>query len=75
MKYKIYIEGLNMSKTLHADTLAVARLLYYSVGKDYAKQNVSYGDAFCSISTETECIKCGYIHYNRENGKYSYRNF
>ena len=72
MRYTIYIEGLSENKNLKANTLQEARKIAVEEAKEMAQKNDSYGDALYSIEKDSNVIKSSYVHYNRDNDKFSF---
>lgn len=72
MKYTVYIEGLSDNKKILANTIKEARKVAVEEAKEMAQKNDSYGDALYFIEKDSSVIKSGYVHYNRDNDKFSF---
>lgn len=72
MKYTVYIEGLSDNKKNLANTIKEARKVAVEEAKEMAQKNDSYGDALYSIEKDSNVIKSSYVHYNRDNDKFSF---
>ena len=72
MKYTVYIEGLSDNKKILANTIKEARKVAVEEAKEMAQKNDSYGDALYSIEKDSNVIKSSYVHYNRDNDKFSF---
>lgn len=72
MKYTVYIEGLSDNKKILANTIKEARKVAVEEAKEMAQKNDSYGDALYFIERDSNVIKSGYVHYNRDNDKFSF---
>lgn len=72
MKYTVYIEGLSDNKKILANTIKEARKVAVEEAKEMAQKNDSYGDSLYFIEKDFNVIKSGYVHYNRDNDKFSF---
>lgn len=72
MKYTVYIEGLSDNKKILTNTIKEARKVAVEEAKEMAQKNDSYGDALYFIERDSNVIKSGYVHYNRDNDKFSF---
>jgi hypothetical protein len=72
MKYTVYIEGLSDNKKILANTIKEARKVAVEEAKEMAQKNDSYGDALYFIEKDSSVIKSSYVHYNRDNDKFSF---
>lgn len=72
MKYTVYIEGLSDNKKILANTIKEARKVAVEEAKEMAQKNDSYGDALYFIEKDSNVIKSGYVHYNRDDDKFSF---
>jgi hypothetical protein len=72
MKYTVYIEGLSDNKKILANTIKEARKVAVEEAKEMAQKNDSYGDALYFIEKDSNVIKSSYVHYNRDNDKFSF---